>query len=111
MISGIWSATMLCVPSPNGRAYLRPEDFCARFGGEECVVVMPRTTLEAALEVAERLRQGVAQSPLHDTPRVKVTVSIGVATLAPRQTVEDLLVTADAAVYVAKTAGRDQVHP
>lgn len=92
------------------REYLRPEDFCARFGGEEFVVVLPRTTLGAALEVAERLRQGVAQSPLLETPRVQVTVSIGAATLAPRQTVDDLLVTADAAVYVAKNAGRDQVH-
>ncbi|MDB5933350.1 MAG: hypothetical protein JWQ01_694 [Massilia sp.] len=93
------------------REYLRPGDACARFGGEEFVVVLPGTTLGAALEVAERLRQGVAQSPLLKKPRVKVTVSIGVATLAPRQTVADLLVTVDAAVYVAKNAGRDQVHP
>jgi diguanylate cyclase (GGDEF)-like protein len=92
------------------RAFLRPEDVCARFGGEEFVVVLPRTTLDAALEVAERLRQGVAQSPLLQTPRVQTTVSIGVATLGPGQTVGDLLVTADAAVYVAKNAGRDQVH-
>ena len=93
------------------REYLRPEDVCARFGGEEFVVVLPRTTLEAAQEVAERLRQGVAQAPLLTTPRVQVTVSIGVATLAPKQTVGDLLIAADAAVYVAKNAGRDQVHP
>lgn len=92
------------------REYVRPGDVCARFGGEEFVVVLPRTTLEAALEVAERLRQGVAKSPLIDTPRVQLTVSIGVAALAPGQTVADLLVNADAAVYVAKNAGRDQVH-
>jgi diguanylate cyclase (GGDEF)-like protein len=93
------------------REYLRPGDVCARFGGEEFVVVLPRTTLEAALEVAERLRQGVARCPLLETPRVQTTVSIGAATLAPGQTVGDLLVTADAAVYAAKNAGRDQVHP
>lgn len=92
------------------RAFLRPGDVCARFGGEEFVVVLPRTTLEAALEVAERLRQGVAQSPLLQTPRVQTTVSIGAATFAPGQTVGDLLTKADAAVYVAKNAGRDQVH-
>lgn len=92
------------------REYLRPEDICARFGGEEFVVVLPRTTLDAALEVAERLRQGVAQAPLLQTPTVKMTVSIGVATLGPTQTVADLLVAADAAVYVAKHAGRDRVH-
>lgn len=92
------------------REYLRPGDVCARFGGEEFVVVLPRTTLEAALEVAERLRQGVAHAPLVEKPRVQVTVSIGVAALAPGQTVGDLLVAADTAVYVAKNAGRDQVH-
>jgi diguanylate cyclase (GGDEF)-like protein len=93
------------------RDYLRPGDVCARFGGEEFVVVLPRTRLEEAREVAERLRLGVAQSPLLRTPTVNVTVSIGVATLAPNQTVVDLLATADAAVYAAKNAGRNQVHP
>ncbi|HEX9171816.1 MAG TPA: GGDEF domain-containing protein [Telluria sp.] len=93
------------------REYLRPEDVCARFGGEKFVVVLPKTALEAALEVAERLRHGVAHAPLIETPRVQVTVSIGVATLTAGQTVGDLLVAADAAVYVAKNAGRDQVHP
>lgn len=93
------------------REYLRLGDVCARFGGEEFVVVLPKTRLEAALQVAERLRQGVAQSPLLATPMVQVTVSIGVATLGPAQTVGELLATADAAVYVAKNAGRDQVYP
>jgi diguanylate cyclase (GGDEF)-like protein len=93
------------------REYLRPGDVCARFGGEEFVVVLPRTTFEEAREVAERLRLGVAQCPLLETPRVQVTVSIGVATLAAGQTVGELLATADAAVYVAKKAGRNQVQP
>ncbi|XYJ10038.1 diguanylate cyclase [Telluria sp. B2] len=91
--------------------YLRPTDVCTRFGGEEFVVVLPGTTLEEAQEVAERLRLGVAQSPLLQTPTVQVTVSIGVATLALNQTVGDLLAAADASVYAAKKAGRNQVHP
>ncbi len=91
--------------------YLRPTDFCARFGGEEFVIVLPGTTLGEAREVAERLRLGVAQLPLLRAPTVQVTVSIGVATLAPNQTVGDLLATADASVYAAKNAGRNQVHP
>lgn len=93
------------------REYLRPGDVCARFGGEEFVVVLPQTTFEEAREVAERLRLGVAQCPLLETPRVQVTVSIGVATLGAGQTVAELLATADAAVYVAKKAGRNQVQP
>jgi diguanylate cyclase (GGDEF)-like protein len=93
------------------REFLRPGDVCARFGGEEFVVVLPRTNLDEAREVAERLRLGVAQSPLLRDPTVHVTVSIGVASLAPNQTVGDLLATADASVYAAKNAGRNQVHP
>lgn len=93
------------------REYLRPGDVCARFGGEEFVVVLPQTTFEEAREVAERLRLGVAQCPLLETPRVQVTVSIGVATLGAAQTVAELLATADAAVYGAKKAGRNQVQP
>jgi len=91
--------------------YLRPTDVCTRFGGEEFVVVLPGTTLEEAQDVAERLRLGVAQSPLLRTPTIRVTVSIGVAALALDQTVGDLLADADASVYAAKKAGRNQVHP
>jgi len=91
--------------------YLRPTDVCTRFGGEEFVVVLPGTSLEEAQDVAERLRLGVAQSPLLRTPTIQVTVSIGVAALAPDQTVGDLLADADASVYAAKKAGRNQVHP
>jgi diguanylate cyclase (GGDEF)-like protein len=92
------------------REFLRSGDFCARFGGEEFVVVLPETSLVTALEVAERIRKGVAQSPLLNTPSVQVTVSIGVATLAQGQSITELLAKADAAVYLAKNAGRDQVR-
>jgi diguanylate cyclase (GGDEF)-like protein len=89
---------------------LRPGDYCARFGGEEFVVVLPQTALVTALEVAERIRKCIAQSPLLEKPRVQVTVSIGVATREQGQNIGELLAKADAAVYFAKNAGRDQVH-
>lgn len=92
------------------RDYLRPEDFCARFGGEEFTVVLPETSASTALELAEGIRKGVAQSPLLENPHVQVTVSIGVATMKQGQSISELLATADAAVYFAKNAGRDQVH-
>jgi diguanylate cyclase (GGDEF)-like protein len=92
------------------REFLRSGDFCARFGGEEFVVVLPETSLVTALEVAERIRKGVAQYPLLNTPSVQVTVSIGVATSAQGQSISELLAKADAAVYLAKNAGRDQVR-
>jgi len=92
------------------REHLRQGDVCARFGGEEFVVVLPRTTLQTALEVAERLRMGVEKSPLLTTPLVAVTVSIGAAALIPNQTAQDLLNASDAAVYAAKRGGRNQVR-
>jgi diguanylate cyclase (GGDEF)-like protein len=92
------------------REFLRSGDFCARFGGEEFVVVLPETSPIQALEVAERIRKGVGQSPLLNTPRVQVTVSIGVATMAQGQSISQLLAAADAAVYLAKNAGRNQVR-
>ncbi len=92
------------------REHLRLGDFCTRFGGEEFVVVLPGTTLQTALEVAERLRIGVEKSPLLTTPLVAATVSIGAAALTPAQTAEDLLNAADAAVYAAKRGGRNQVR-
>ena len=92
------------------REHLRQGDHCARYGGEEFVVVLPGTTLVAALEVAERLRQGVAEASLMSVPLVRTTVSIGAAQYLPGETVEQLLARADTAVYAAKRGGRNQVR-
>ena len=91
------------------REHLRQGDTCARYGGEEFVVVLPGTTLVAALEVAERLRQGVADASLMSVPLVRATVSIGAAQHLQGETVEQLLERADTAVYAAKRRGRNQV--
>ncbi len=88
---------------------LRAGDFCARFGGEEFIVVLPETPLAMALEVAERIRKGVAQHPLLDKPKIQATVSIGVATMEEGQSIGELFAAADAAVYLAKNAGRNRV--
>ena len=92
------------------REYLRQGDVCARYGGEEFVIVLPGAPLQKALEVAERIRLGVAQAPLLQTPLLNATVSIGAATLEPGQTLESLLQAADAAMYAAKRGGRNQVQ-
>ena len=92
------------------REHLRQGDTCARYGGEEFVVVLPGTTLVAAIEVAERLRQGVADASLMSMPLVRATVSIGAAQHAIGETVEQLLARADSAVYAAKRGGRNQVR-
>ncbi|MCK9684608.1 sensor domain-containing diguanylate cyclase [Scleromatobacter humisilvae] len=100
----------LCAFAQRVREHLRQGDTCARYGGEEFVVVLPGTTLVAALEVAERLRQGVAEASLMSVPLVRTTVSIGAAQYLPGETVEQLLARADTAVYAAKRGGRNQVR-
>ncbi len=90
--------------------HLRDGDVCARYGGEEFLVVLPGTALPAAIEVAERLRRGVAEQALLDSPRIAATVSIGIAQFAAGDTLEALLERADVAVYAAKRGGRDQVR-
>jgi len=90
--------------------HLRQGDTCARYGGEEFVVVLPGTTLVAALEIAERLRRGVAEASLISDPLVRTTVSIGAAQHLAGEPVERLLARADTAVYAAKRGGRNQVR-
>ncbi len=81
----------------------RPADFCARYGGDEFVVLMPDKDLAAATEVAERIRSTIKKE-LRDPP---VTVSIGASTLDEDPRASSLAI--DQALYGAKRAGRDRV--
>jgi diguanylate cyclase (GGDEF)-like protein len=92
------------------RELLRAGDVCARFGGEEFVVVLPATALLAAIDIAERLRQAVADTALLVEPPLTVTVSIGAAEFSKGLTPQQLLNMADEAVYAAKKNGRNQVR-
>jgi len=85
----------------------RSGDLLFRTGGEEFVLLLPRTGLQAAQGVAEELRQRLAQAEL--MPGEPVTVSIGVSALAPGQSVDAWLQAADAALYDAKRQGRNRV--
>jgi diguanylate cyclase (GGDEF)-like protein len=93
------------------------DDFAARFGGEEFVVLLPGTYPEGALLVAERIRKlvEVAGSPALESyealDQVWATVSCGVATCwpAPGKLKEHLIEAADKALYQAKDNGRNQV--
>lgn len=88
---------------------LRDGDFCARFGGEEFVVLLPATNDIEARHVAERIRQAVESSPLTN-PQHTITLSIGLAAYRQGMTAEMLLKAADSAVYTAKRNGRNQVE-
>ena len=92
------------------REGLRQGDVCTRYGGEEFLIVLPLTPLQTALEVAERLRLAVEAEPLPTTPPLAITVSIGAATYKTGQTVDALMAAADAALYMAKRSGRNQVQ-
>jgi diguanylate cyclase (GGDEF)-like protein len=92
----------------------RAGDLVARYGGEELAVLLPRTDLAGAMAVAEKMRQAV--NGLHiaheGNPAGIVTISAGVAALAPTRggrAAPELLAAADAALYAAKSGGRDRV--
>ena len=88
-------------------ALLRPADQLGRFGGEEFVLLLPETSQEDALQVAERIRAICAES----AQGAACTVSIGVAsTLNERDSQDALMARADAAMYRAKDNGRNRVE-
>jgi len=95
------------------RAHLRIEDVPARFGGEEFSVLLPETSIDAALEIAERIRREVAERlfQVETVPEpIRATVSIGVSSFpADGMTQTDLIHHADLAVYRAKLQGRNRV--
>lgn len=87
---------------------LRRSDVCGRIGGEEFAVILPHTSEDAALGIAEKLRKAIAEAPIACGERsLEVTVSIGVASGA--YDLGALLVHADKAMYRAKAQGRNQV--
>ena len=98
------------------RENLRAIDLVARVGGEEFLVAMPRTSAAQARNAANRLRRLVNCRPFDlggDRQKLRVTVSVGVAVsdqIGVKQTeLTRMCDQADAALYAAKSAGRDQV--
>jgi diguanylate cyclase (GGDEF)-like protein len=96
-----------------GRTLRRATDFYARWGGEEFVVLLPNTDANGGAHVAELIRAEVegAVVPLADGSSARVTVSVGVKTMAPSpsESADHLILEADNALYAAKEAGRNRV--
>ena len=91
---------------------LRDYDQCGRWGGEEFLLLFPGLEEAQAGEVVERIRSHTAQAafPWHDTS-ITLTISFGIAALSAGETVDELVVRADNALYAAKRAGRNRVVP
>lgn len=94
--------------------FKRSGEVVARYGGEEFIVLLPDTNQSKALAMAEGLRALIEQLSFADDAGTsyRVTISIGVSTTIPSldQRPEQLIATADAALYEAKDAGRNRVH-
>ena len=90
----------------------RQVDLVARYGGEEFLLLLPRTDRSGALEVAEKVHAAVCSRPFStDAGPLAVTVSLGVASHpADGTTVAALVAAADAALYRAKRAGKNQIR-
>jgi len=93
----------------------RPADLVARYGGEEFAVILPNTSAEMAFDIAERIRIKVkglqiahSKSPISQY----VTLSLGVSSIVPHResSPEELIATADRALYRAKEQGRDRTY-
>src|SRR5436190_1980879 len=85
----------------------RDVDFVARYGGEEFLIMMPETELAGATQFAERIRKKLGSEKL---PAGKITLSLGVAAFPMHgDGADQLIAEADAALYLAKRAGGDQV--
>jgi diguanylate cyclase (GGDEF)-like protein len=93
-------------------AAVRGEDVACRFGGEEFVVILAKASLDDTRSLAEALRAGIKLPELDEANHLypSVTMSIGVAAYPEHGTsVEQLILAADSAMYLAKAQGRDRV--
>ena len=92
----------------------RSGELVARYGGEEFIVLMPDTSLEAAVTTAQRIQKAVSSLSLKrsDLPSGKVSFSFGVASTIPSadRAPTALIARADAALYRAKENGRDRIE-
>ena len=94
------------------RNELRPADMAVRYGGEEFLVILPNCRLEAARQIASRLRAAVANTEIvhaHGPRLPSVTVSVGLAENRSECTTEAFISAADEGLYRAKRAGRNRV--
>lgn len=91
---------------------LRPYDQIYRYGGEEFLLMLPNTRLEAAVPIIDRLRQRISNSLIRVTRGISIraTASFGIAALHPDWSAHEAIGMADKALYAAKAAGRNRIR-
>ncbi|MBK7450160.1 MAG: diguanylate cyclase [Anaerolineales bacterium] len=100
----LYQIAQLCLRSS------RTTDLVGRYGGEEFIILLTETNLEAARFIGERLRQSVMNTQFHtEVGAITITSSIGIAQAKNADTLNSLIKRADAALYQAKNAGRNIV--
>lgn len=107
----VLKATAALVKEKIARTRSGDRPLCGRYGGEELVVLLPGVNSEGALRIAESIRQGIELLPIETEGAVlRVTTSGGVGTFPMHaRTAEELVATADAALYRAKHSGRNRI--
>ena len=91
---------------------MRAVDVVSRYGGEEFMIAMPKTTEADAMVAADRIRSLIAGTPIYvDGQALKITTSAGVAQVQKGEQLRDVFKRADDALYKAKQAGRNKVFP
>ncbi|NUT61761.1 GGDEF domain-containing protein [Herbaspirillum sp. C9C3] len=92
------------------RETLRKLDVIARFGGEEFVVLMPETSPQDAVQIITRVQRELTKRIfMHESQRLLITFSAGVAVYQPGESQADLLKRTDVALYKAKNAGKNRI--
>ena len=104
---------VLAIVGSNLKKNLKGKDFSARYGGEEFVVLLPDTTLADACIVANQIRENISKQKLKikKTGQIigNITISMGVSKIRERDTTTSVVKRADAALYLAKNSGRNNV--
>lgn len=90
---------------------LRPSDSVGRYGGEEFIIILPITDLNAGVEAIQRLQRSLTKNFfMHNNERVLVTFSAGVAVHGENEDAQNIIRRADKAMYKAKQGGKNRVE-